>query len=199
MLIGINGLIGSGKTTIAEHLVRKQNFKEISFATSLKKACQELFLLSDEQVFGSQLQKATPDPRWYNCNPRTILQFVGTDLLRKNMDKIMPGLGENIFVHHTSLWYEDAVKKNPDIRIVISDVRFENEVDFIKKSKGYLIKVVRPTEDGSTIIDHTTHSSETELGLKEDDYFDKIFVNDGTLEELHDKIDLYIQSIIDLQ
>ena len=36
MIIGICGLIGSGKDTIADYLIRKHNFQKISFADKLK-------------------------------------------------------------------------------------------------------------------------------------------------------------------
>ena len=37
MIIGICGLMGSGKDTIANHLIQKHQFKKISFARFLKR------------------------------------------------------------------------------------------------------------------------------------------------------------------
>ena len=144
VLVGLMGIKASGKTTSADYLVSTHNFVEKSFAECLKRACQQLFLLSDEQVFGTQEQKETPDPRWFDCTPRKILQFVGTELLRDNLDKIMPGLGSGVFTHHLGLWYQEEVKRNPGCRIVISDVRFQNEIDFIQSLGGSVVKVDRP-------------------------------------------------------
>ena len=104
VLIGLMGVKASGKSTGASFLINKHSFVEKSFAECLKKACQQLFLLTDEQVFGTQEQKETPDPRWFNCTPRKMLQYVGTDLLRDNLNTIMPGLGYNMFSHHFRLW-----------------------------------------------------------------------------------------------
>ena len=81
MLIGFMGIKGSGKDTCADLLIQNYGFMKKSFADPLKHACKELFLFTNEQVFGTQLQKETPDPRWFGCSPRVALQYVGTDLL----------------------------------------------------------------------------------------------------------------------
>ena len=43
MIVGICGLIGSGKDTIADHLVKDHNFVKISFADKLKDTVATLF------------------------------------------------------------------------------------------------------------------------------------------------------------
>ena len=43
MIIGITGLISSGKDTIADYLTTYQGFKRISFAASLKDAVAAVF------------------------------------------------------------------------------------------------------------------------------------------------------------
>jgi len=187
VLVGLMGIKGSGKTTGADFLVKKYNFVEKSFAECLKKACKELFLLSDEQVFGTQEQKETPDPRWFNCTPRKILQFVGTELLRDNLEKIMPGLGQNIFTHHFELWYQTELKKNPNLRVIISDVRFKNEIDFIQSLGGSVIKIDRPAAQTNDM-----HSSELEL--QSITIYDHLIENNGTVNDLYDNIDNFIDS-----
>ena len=158
VLIGLMGCKGSGKTLGAEYLKQQYGFVEKSFAECLKRAFQQLFLLSDEQVFGTQEQKETPDPRWFGCTPRKMLQFVGTDLLRENLDKIMPGLGNNVFTHHFKLWYEELISRDPAACVVVSDVRFQNEIDFIQSLGGVVIKIERP---GTATDD--MHPSEKEM------------------------------------
>ncbi len=178
MIIGIAGAIGSGKTTLANYLV-SQGFVIFSMADCLKRACQEIFLLSDQQIYGTQEDKAEADPRWYNCSPRTMLQFIGTDLLRNNLDKIMPGLGNDVFVHHFKLWYKQQLATNPDIRIVIADVRFPNEVNAIRELGGRVIKI-----DREEIVDNIHESENALKGIE----YDIVIENNGTLEELYSKI-----------
>ena len=100
MLFGIMGQKGSGKDTCADFLIENHNYIKFSFADCLKRACKEIFLLSDEQLYGTIQQKETPDPRWHHTTPRKIMQYVGTDLLRNNLNTIMPGIGMDVFIHH---------------------------------------------------------------------------------------------------
>lgn len=181
VLIGLLGLKKSGKSTLANYLINNYQFVEFSFANCLKRACQELFLLSDEQINGTQEQKETADERWFGCSPRQMLQFVGTDLLRENLDKIMPGLGKDIFIHHFKIWYQKELENNPKLNVVISDVRFQNEVDAIHELCGEVIKINR-----SNIISNDMHSSE--LDQQKINNYDHLINNDDTVEILYDKL-----------
>lgn len=184
MIIGLMGPKGSGKDTCADYLCANHGFIKVSLADCLKRACKELFLFSDEQLFGTQEQKETPDPRWFGASPRKVLQFVGTELLRDNMDKIMPGIGKNIFTHHLKLWYEEEKKKNPAIRVVLADVRFQNEVDFVKELGGRVIKIDRP----SVAVSGDLHASEVEM--QKITNYDSLLKNnhEGDLESLYSEL-----------
>jgi hypothetical protein len=179
-LVGLVGHIGSGKSTVAQRLTTTHGYKEYSFAQPLKKACQALFSFTDDQVYGDYKIKETPDHRWFNVSPRQVLQFVGTDLLREQMDRLMPGIGKDIFIHAFINAYQGMTTN-----VVISDVRFDNEVKAIKDLGGIIIKIER---DG--IQKHSDHTSEALVDVIEPDY---VLANDGTLEELHAKIDALIE------
>jgi len=184
VLLGIMGPIGSGKSTVANHLVKKHGFVEKSFAEPLKKACQELFLFTNDQMFGTQDQKMTPDERWFGCSPRTALQFVGTELLRDNLNTIMPGLGKNIFTHHFTIWYLNEIAKNPDIKVVVSDVRFQNEVNVIHSLGGSVIKITRDMTTTST------HASEVDMQSIMN--FDHQVLNTSSLDNLYELVDTIV-------
>lgn len=180
-LIGLMGIKKSGKDTCADYLVSNFGFEKKSFADPLKAACAELFMFDNSQIYGTQEQKETPDPRWFGCTPRLALQFVGTELLRNNLEKIMPGLGKNIFTHRFKLWFEEATRKNPNLCIVIADVRFQNEVDFIQSLGGHVIKIDRPS-----VQTNDMHQSEVEL--QSITSYDELITNTGTLAEFYAKI-----------
>lgn len=184
MLIGLMGTKGSGKDTCGIHLINQYGFIKKSFADPLKKVCQELFLFTDEQLNGTLEQKETADPRWFNCTPRKAMQYVGTELFRDHLDNIMPGLGKNIFTHHFKLWYESAIKLNPQIRIVVTDIRFENEADLIHELGGIVCKIERNVTGDS---DHSNHSSELELQQLK--CYDHLIDNNGTIEGLNEHLD----------
>lgn len=187
MIIGLMGTMGSGKTLAANYLASKHNFVEFSFAQCLKKALKELFLLSDEQLYGTQAQKEEPDQRWFGCSSRRIMQYVGTELLRNNMENIMPGLGKNIFIHHFRIWYDEQIKLNPELRVVISDVRFQNEADVINCLDGKLIKIARFSQN--TTISNL-HESEVEMS-KIKNYHCEI-INNQTIDYLFEELDKII-------
>jgi hypothetical protein len=189
MLIGMIGRMGSGKTTAGKYLVDKHGFTRQAFANPLKRACQDLFLLSDAQVFGNE--KEIPDPRWWGCTPRKLLQYVGTDLLREQMQTIIPDLGTTIFVHRFGLWYEKLRKENPDVNVVVDDVRFTDEINYISSHGGILIKIVRD----SNMAHCSQHISE-QLAQSECDC-SYIIVNDGDIATLHHTVDKIICDLDD--
>lgn len=145
MLIGLVGKKGAGKDTVADFLIEKKGYNKKAFADPLKKVVQALFLLDETQVHDQSLKEIT-DPRW-SLSPRQMMQLVGTNLIRTN-------LGEDFWLKHIELGRE-----NLDF-IVISDVRFQNEADWVRKKGGILIRIVS-NEESNSVVD--THRSETEL------------------------------------
>ena len=150
MLIGISGLKRCGKDTAANYLVKNYDFIKRPMAYPLKKICKSLFMFSDDQLNG-ELKEVT-DPRWYGVTPRETMQYIGTDLLRNKLGKIMPGLDKEIFLDNFRLWYEMHRYDN----VVIPDIRFKNEYDMIKSLGGIILLVDREKR----IFNNDTHESE---------------------------------------
>jgi hypothetical protein len=145
ILIGICGQKGSGKDTMADYLVQHFGFEKWSYAGPLKQFCQDLFLLTEDQC-NDPLQKEEIDPRW-NKSPRQLFQLVGTDWVRRDID--------------CDFWVKrmktrlDRLDHNS--RVVVSDVRFENERDLIVEKGGIVCGVYRKR------IRLDTHASEQEM------------------------------------
>jgi hypothetical protein len=175
-MIGIVAPKQSGKDTSADYLVQKYNYEKQSFANPLKQCCKAMFSLSDAQL-NDPILKETPDDRWFGATPRTILQFVGTNLFRNQLNEIMPNINKDVHIYAFKNWYEN----NKNKKIVIADVRFLNEAEFVKQNNGILIKINRNTKQPTD-----NHQSEIELQSIKCDY---IIDNNGTLEELYCKID----------
>lgn len=178
MLIGLLGCKETGKSTVAKYLVSEYFFVERAFADPLKKACMELFSLDYDQVYGDIKIKETPDSRWFNCTPRKMLQFVGTDLLRNQMNQLIPEVEKDIFVHTFRLWYEKNKSKN----VVVSDVRFSNEVELIHSLGGIVIKIERKTNNNDV--------HESELEITKITNYDALVENNSSIDELYSKIDM---------
>jgi hypothetical protein len=142
MIVGLLGFINSGKGTVASQLVSKNNFRQDSFASSLKDACAVMFDWPRHMLEGdtkeSREWREIVDPWWAgklgipNFSPRLALQIIGTDALRNHF--------------HQDIWFltlENRIRKNPDQHVVISDVRFPNEIKFIQEQGGALVRINR--------------------------------------------------------
>ena len=184
-IIGVTGLKYNGKDTIADHLCKKYGFTRIAFADPLKNACAILFGFTHEQLHGSL--KETPDNYWFGLSPRKVLQFVGTDLFRKQMKLLHEDFGEDFWLLCAKKLVNDIFEKDKENRVVISDVRFPNECEMIKKMGGIVIRVNRPSINTSADL----HDSERLIPTLEVDYE---ITNDGSIGDLNRKVDtiLYV-------
>lgn len=131
LVIGFMGLATAGKTTAAAFLksLDPVNIRVESFATPLKEAAKDLFLLTDEQLYGSL--KEVADPRW-GVSPRHLLQKMGTDFVREMILK-------DFWVKRMETVIETG---STEPVILIDDVRFEDEARMVAKY-GYNVLVDR--------------------------------------------------------
>lgn len=111
--------------------------------------------------------------------PRELLQYLGTDIIRKKID-------EEFFIRRMI----DDIKVYSyffDV-IVISDARFVKEIEKIRENFKNVtsINVIRPNYVSELTDEQKSHA--TEIGLDGYNGFDYEIVNDGTLEELYDKV-----------
>jgi len=93
---------------------------------------------------------------------------------------LLPDVSDDIWIKVV----EKKILSNPDKKYVITDVRFNNEFEFINKYNGITIKVER-----DKIHNNDCHISETFFNNLYTDYAIK---NNGTLEELYEKINAII-------
>jgi len=141
MIIGFVGFIGSGKDTAADYLVNFHGFRRDSFASTLKDAVAHVFGWDRTLLEGRTKQarewREEIDTWWSerlnmpNLTPRWILQYWGTDVCRNHF--------------HDDIWIaslENKMRKTSD-NIVISDVRFPNEIQAIHNAGGIVVRVKR--------------------------------------------------------
>jgi hypothetical protein len=157
MIIGLVAKRQSGKTLVANYLMQNYNYIKLSFASPLKNLVQNIFLFNDDQLFGNS--KEIIDPYW-KTSPRSLLQFIGTDLFRNELSAKFPDIGDNIWIKHME---KKLSQFSDNDKIIIDDVRFNNEIDMIKNFGGIIIKIDRYKNDDLLNDKYNMHQSETDL------------------------------------
>ena len=182
LLIGVAGQKYNGKDTIADYLVSEYGFIKLSFADALKEMCKVLFNFNDEQLYGSE--KESIDDFW-GIKPRDAFTYFGTDIMRKQLNNLIPNINENFWIKCLEKKMVNLKKNNENIKIVIADVRFENEVNFIKSYNGLIIRVIRPDK-----ILYDCHESEKNILDLSVDYE---IMNNSTLNHLYQQVNKIIK------
>lgn len=200
MIVGMCGLISSGKDTAADFLVENYNFKRESFAGILKDIVSLVFGWDRDLLEGRTIEsrkwRETVDPWWskrlnMEITPRWILQYWGTDVLRNNF--------------HNDIWIASLEKKLSDQaqNIIITDCRFPNEITMLKSLDAKIYRIVRgPDPDwfkhakiymqgpgNNDYIYSKFYIQENKIHASEYSWsnvtFDKIINNNGSLEDLY--------------
>ncbi len=134
-IIGIIGAIGSGKDTIADYLIAAHGYKKASFARRVKDVAAAVFSWDRELLEGSTREsrewREQVDPFW-GLSPRQALQKIGTEMFRTH-------IRDDIWVRAL----EKDLVAEPAQNFVITDCRFQNEIDTIRGLGGRLIYVSR--------------------------------------------------------
>lgn len=177
MLIAIHGFKQSGKDTLADLLVKEYGFKKVAFADRLKEALHLIFNVPRAWLWGSDedkqkltkvawsdfenFDKSEKDDETF-LSVRELMQIFATEICRSKI----PGI-----------WYR-YLPIHPEENLVVSDLRFSNEAEFLKENKAILIKVNRPSARGG--------EHESEAGLP-DKMMDFVLSNDADLESFYSK------------
>ena len=187
MIIGISGKARSGKNVFAEFLA-KALFKKtgkgyvlMAYADELKAMAQREFDLSWDQLWGNE--KEALDKRYFKSKLEGGLPYMtpvpdsywtGREIMQ-SLGEFYRSINPNFWVGKLFSIIDEKEYKN----VIVTDVRYPNEVDPILKKSGYHIRIERPSADK---IHGSNHASET--SLDEPYKVDIAVVNNGTLELL---------------
>ncbi len=177
-LIGLCGYAQVGKDTVAGFLVQ-QGWTRVAFADALRDV---LYALNPIVVYGGGTEARVKDlvdhHGWDKAKVdypeiRVLLQRLGTEAGRET-------LGENLWVRIGEEKIEGA-----GTPVVVTDCRFPNEINLIKRRKGTLIWIERPGTGAAN-----AHASEHSVNR---DDCDLVINNNGTFEDLYRKIGKMIE------
>lgn len=169
MLIGICGAAGCGKDAAASVLIRERGYTLHKFAGPLYEMVSVMTGLSVEDLMDRKI-KEKPLAGFGGKSPRQILQTLGTDWGRSMVA--------------SDVWIQSvAARARPLLEagkgVVITDLRFDNEADWIRSEGGEVWRVERVVpRDVACLSPHTS-----EAGV-DDARIDRTIRNDGTLEDL---------------
>jgi hypothetical protein len=148
VIIGFAGKKQVGKSTAAGFLV-EAGFNRASFAGPLKEMLAVLLRnlgYLDAEIAYFEANKEEAIPRIWKSY-RHLIQTLGTDW------------GRNMI--HPSLWLMPFSKEG---RVVVDDIRFDNEADLIRADGGLIIHVERGNGN------HDPHASESGIKFKPGDF-----------------------------
>lgn len=164
MLFGIIGSKQSGKSTFVSSISKKYRIIEYSFAEPLKRICGVLGVEHKymyEQEFKEQI---IPE---FGISARELLQVLGTDIFREIVPNHLPNftLTQNgdIWINLFKKRYQEIQKVDKTAIVIISDVRFPNELKAISEMNGVLIKIERPCVKNNVFSSHSSEKGVKDL------------------------------------
>ena len=171
-----------------------------NFADPLKGICMGLFGLSYSQCYGTDSYKNSPtEYKWEKMpgesrfksgygtmSAREFLQYFGTEIMRK--------INPNIWIDNCL----DRIKEDNSPISIISDCRFINEIEAVKKAGGKVIKLTRDVPDtkhkSSLDKEIATHASENDF----DNYKDFDVVLDNKNMSIEESCNMFLKTRVDM-
>ena len=164
-----SGLMRSGKDTCGEYIIRKHG-------GVIKKFAQPLY----DIMYYAQDRCGLPREKW-----REFLQIMGTEVFRAK--------DPNVWVN---LLIKEVQEMSPNTNVIVTDARFNNEFEALKKAGFFLVKLIRAetarAAEEQVSEEVAKHASEIDMLSYEG--FDCVLVNCGTLEDLYHSVDHLIET-----
>lgn len=175
--IAITGKKNSGKNTLTNLILNQYNnksYKIFAFADPIKEIIKIMFPWADNDcLYGPSYKREFFIPNaMKNDKPLSYRQAI--------IDIGMQGRSYNS--NHWVDIIDIRMKQiNSDI-VIVSDLRFANEFEYLRKENFKIIKIIRSNKD---ILNHV---SETDLDSFNDNLFDYIIYNNKNLSDLEEEV-----------
>lgn len=164
-VIGLAGRARVGKDTAASFLLAAIGGYRYSFADPMRGMLLQLGIDMNDPYWIERKEDIIPA---LGRSPRYLMQTLGTEW------------GRNLV--HPQLWLllaqQRLLQNGPGM--IVTDVRFENEADWVRSQGGRVVHILR---DDATKVEE--HASEAGVAVADDDL---IIHNNGNLEEFQDRL-----------
>ena len=152
LIIGISGKMGSGKDTVAKEIQKtfpEYDFRRVSFGYNVKKIVSILTGLDMRTILSRKIKNVFLED--WDLTVGEMFQVVGTNALRDMLNN--------------DVWILSLFNNVKDgENIIITDVRFINEADYIRNRGGFLLRINGdPNKLRVSEKRNINHKSETEL------------------------------------
>ena|SRR5690606_7031810 len=193
--VGLTGYEGCGKDTVASLLAREYGFERFALADRMRDALYHLDpLIYNDGLYALTLAELVDDAGWegakrhdeYGPMVRSLLQRFGTEVGRERF-------GEDFWVALLDQELEQVQTLRHELtgdyaNIVVTDVRFPNEADWVRDMGGVVVRVTRPGHG-------PVNGHPSAAGLVEEDIE---LHNDGNLSDLSETVHYFCQNILEL-
>ncbi|KPC89894.1 hypothetical protein ADL27_38425 [Streptomyces sp. NRRL F-6602] len=185
--IGLIGRARVGKDTAGQWLVDNRGYRRVSFAGPLKEAALRINpivrAVGEGDGFGA-----------YTIDLLEVIEDLGWEAAKDQFPevrRILQELGMAVRDLDPEFWLRQALAKVTEaneagVPVVITDVRFPNEAESLRRAGFHLAYIDRP---GMPQLDH-----ESEKALTVDDA-DYTILNCGPVEDLHGKVEVFAQRV----
>lgn len=196
-IIGLSGKAGSGKDTVADMI--DEIYESQFIKATGKKLKKEFHTPFEKKRFAERVKivcssiTGYPIETFYNREKyNQVIPFLGITL-REFMQKVGDGLRREV---NDKIWvYGTLSHISPNANVMITDERYPNEADGIKEIGGINVRIFRPNYIDPTLDTEEKRNHASETGLDEYDKFDKIFINDGTIDDLRKQVKTWMIDI----
>lgn len=165
-IIGITGKAGSGKDTLAAHLELNYGYKRLAFADPIRRG-----LMAMLNIKAHDFEHPRKEQSLYAIgkSPRQLMQTLGTEWGRNQV--------------HPDLWLilaQETIELSllAGVRVVVTDVRFENEAQLVRDMGGAVWHMTRQSAG-------TPHEHASEAGVAFKAGKDVLVRNDGTVCDMY--------------
>lgn len=175
-LIGLAGQAGTGKDTVGNHLRMMHGFSTLALADPIRAGLRAMLGLNHEDLMRRDLKEKPIE--WLGRSPRELAQTLGTEWGR---ELVSPEIW--LRVAQRSIEILNAPSPFRPHGIVVTDIRFENEAEWLRGLGGTVWHIRR--EQAGLAGATSKHVSEQSIPIIEGDV---IVENNGTLEALFERV-----------